>query len=43
MENQEMTVMPSAFAFYRPRGVPRNYIVEITLDLLASEEAEVVI
>src|SRR5260370_10675087 len=33
--------MSSTFAFYRPRGVPHNYIVEITLDLLPTETADV--
>ena len=30
--------MPSTFAFYRPRGVPRNYLVEITLDPQPTEK-----
>ncbi len=30
--------MPSTFAFYRPRGVPRNYLVEIALDPQPSEK-----
>ncbi len=33
--------MPSTFAFYRPRGVPRNYIVEITLEKQPDEDITV--
>lgn len=33
--------MASTFTFYRPRGVPRNYIVEITIEQQPDDEVKV--
>lgn len=33
--------MPSTFTFYRPHGIPRNYVVEITIEHSPDETIEV--
>src|SRR5438270_2177384 len=33
--------MASRFSYYRPRGVPGNYIIEVVLDLADTENGEV--
>ena len=33
--------MASTFTFYRPRGVPRNYVVEITVEQEPGNKVEV--